>query len=71
MNIHVARTPPFRTDSTHTCCQGKTSGLTVSPDIRQDGQNYAKDAMYPFKHEFTIVIFVHNKPQNAVSIPDL
>ena len=31
-NIHVARTPPFRTDPTHTCCQGQASGLTVRPD---------------------------------------
>ena len=29
MNIHVARTPPVRTYLTHTCCQGRASGLTV------------------------------------------
>ena len=33
MNIHDARTPPFRTASKHTCCQGQTSGLTVRPDV--------------------------------------
>ena len=32
MNIHVARTPPFRTGFSHTCCQGQTSGLMVRPD---------------------------------------
>ena len=32
MNIHVAPTPPFHTDPTHTCCQGQTSGLTAKPD---------------------------------------
>ena len=32
MNIHVARTPPFRTGFTHTCCQGQTGSLTVRPD---------------------------------------
>ena len=32
MNIHVARTPPFRTGFTHTCCQGQTGRLTVRPD---------------------------------------
>ena len=32
MNIHVARTPHFRTRFTHTCCQGQTGSLTVRPD---------------------------------------
>ena len=32
MNIHVARTPHFRTGFTHTCCQGQTGSLTVRPD---------------------------------------
>ena len=32
MNIHVARTPHFRTRFTHTCCQGQTGSLTVGPD---------------------------------------
>ena len=32
MNIHVARTPHFRTGSTHTCCQGQTGSLAVRPD---------------------------------------
>ena len=34
MNIHVPRTPPFRTAFPHTCCQGQTSGLTVRPDVQ-------------------------------------
>ena len=33
MIIHVARTPPFHTAFTHTCCQGQTSCLTVRPDV--------------------------------------
>ena len=32
MNIHVARTPHFRTRFPHTCCQGQTGSLTVRPD---------------------------------------
>ena len=34
MHIHVARTPPFRTGFTHTCCQDQTGNvsLTVGPD---------------------------------------
>ena len=32
MNIHVARTPHFRTGFKHTCCQGRTGSLTVRPD---------------------------------------
>ena len=33
MNIHVPRSPPIRTDPTHTCCQDQTSGLIVRPDV--------------------------------------
>ena len=37
MNIHVARTPHFRTRFTHTCCQGQTGSLTVRPDTARCG----------------------------------
>ena len=34
MNIHVARTPSFRTGFPHTCCQGQTGGLVANITFR-------------------------------------
>ena len=48
MNIHVARTAPFRTAASHTCYQGQTSGLTVRPDAARNVRQASRLARNTF-----------------------
>ena len=56
MNIHVARTPYFRTRFTHTCCQGQTGSLTVRPDTaRWNMQAYNQDGDHIVRNSRVII----------------
>ena len=56
MNIHVARTPHFRTGFTHTCCQGQTGSLTVRPDTARWLHSYVNI------QRFSVFLLDHLKP---------
>ena len=57
MNIHVARTPHFRTRFTHTCCQGQTGSLTVRPDTAR--WRWSIDLQSPC---------CHSKPKSSICL---
>ena len=46
------------------------SAIFVLADIESLTQMYNQYIVHPFKHEFTIVIFLHYKPRIAIAILD-